>query len=527
MADNKVYLRKSGTGDIVASTATIADTTNWHYVVATKNGATVKLYVDGVDVTGTVTNQTIASNTQPLRIGKDGPNSAWFYGSIDDAAVYGTALSAARVQAHYEAGRAYREEVPATSPVSWWRLSETGTSITHRASSSAARTTNSTTLVINKPAGVVQGDVMIAAFQESGGITGTVTPPAGWTLIRSQTVESNTKTYTYWKAAGASEPASYTWTSTLSSKHSGGIIAMTGVDTTTPVDASASVENTANLSVSCPAVTTTVDYGWLVTVAITHDGTTFTFPSGQTERFDVSTGNTSTTDRTTAGATEPLGTAGSTGARTVTNDNPFGFAAPTTDCFSIALRPALGAGYDAQHANDGTFSGGTTLHTAGGIAGDDDSSARFDGSTGTLTVPDSNSLDLGDGPLTLEAWIKRGSTADSSILEKNTSYELWITGNRLALRKAGVADVVQSTTTITDTTTWHHVVATKNGATSKLYIDGADVTGTITNQTLVDSTTVLTISGNPIFNGFLDEVAIYNTVLTPAQVLAHYLAGRG
>jgi hypothetical protein len=69
--------------------------------------------------------------------------------------------------------------------------------------------------------------------------------------------------------------------------------------------------------------------------------------------------------------------------------------------------------------------------------------------------------------------------------------------------------------------------ATKSGATSKLYIDGVDVTGTVTDQTLVDNATSLLLDGTPQYHGHLDEMAIYNTALSAATVQDHYRAGRG
>ncbi|MGH3133820.1 MAG: LamG-like jellyroll fold domain-containing protein, partial [Gaiellaceae bacterium] len=100
---NKIELLGNGTGaPIAASTSSIADT-NWHHVAATKAGMSVKLYIDGVDVTGTVTNVTLASSTSGFHIGNTDGLTQPFYGWVDEAALYPTALSAARVQAHYAA----------------------------------------------------------------------------------------------------------------------------------------------------------------------------------------------------------------------------------------------------------------------------------------------------------------------------------------------------------------------------------------------------------------------------------------
>ncbi|MGW2206750.1 hypothetical protein [Streptomyces sp. NPDC001774] len=64
--------------------------------------------------------------------------------------------------------------------------------------------------VINKPAGVVSGDLMIASFLTVGNIT-TVNAPSGWTTVRKVVAGSNDFTMVVFKrTAGSSEPASWT-----------------------------------------------------------------------------------------------------------------------------------------------------------------------------------------------------------------------------------------------------------------------------------------------------------------------------
>jgi hypothetical protein len=77
----------------------------WAHLVGTFDGATARLYVNGALAgTGTVTAYTPQA-ANPLAIGQGQPgNGFWFPGAVDEAAVYDTALSAARVQAHYRAG---------------------------------------------------------------------------------------------------------------------------------------------------------------------------------------------------------------------------------------------------------------------------------------------------------------------------------------------------------------------------------------------------------------------------------------
>lgn len=90
---------------------------NWHHVVGTYDGASVRLYVDGAEVgSGSPSNIVIAyglSNTNDLFIGSyaTGEPRFDFPGLVDELSVYNRALSAADVQAIYSAGSAGKSGV--------------------------------------------------------------------------------------------------------------------------------------------------------------------------------------------------------------------------------------------------------------------------------------------------------------------------------------------------------------------------------------------------------------------------------
>jgi acid phosphatase type 7 len=186
---------------------------------------------------------------------------------------------------------------------------------------------------------------------------------------------------------------------------------------------------------------------------------------------------------------------------------------------------------DSWGANAGSYQGGFALGSVGALAGDPDTAATFNGSNGTVSVPHSSSLDVGDS-FTVEAWVKRssfGAPAYQAVASQGAN--AWLlafnSSNRLVLRQATVGDLVSSTKTVTDTG-WHHVAVTKSGATVRLYIDGADVTGSVTNRTMANNTLPLSIgqsSGTSYWNGTLDEVALYNAALSASTIAAHQNAG--
>src|SRR5271166_831666 len=65
-------------------------------------------------------------------------------------------------------------------------------------------------MTLNKPSTVVAGNTMIMAYYAQS--ASAPTPPTGWTLIRSDSCAGGALG-SYYKAAGSSEPSSYTWTS--------------------------------------------------------------------------------------------------------------------------------------------------------------------------------------------------------------------------------------------------------------------------------------------------------------------------
>lgn len=189
------------------------------------------------------------------------------------------------------------------------------------------------------------------------------------------------------------------------------------------------------------------------------------------------------------------------------------------------------AAVDQIGGASGTYRGGFTLGQAGLQQGDIDAAVRLNGTTGTIQVADRAAFDVAD-VFSIEAWIRLSALgAFQCIVDKGTNGYLFEvnTSNHVYLRKNGVADIVTATNALTTGVTYH-VAATKSAATVKLYVNGADVTGTATNQTIANNSIALGIGAadagtDDWLNGIVDEVAIYPTALSAARILAHYNAG--
>ncbi len=73
-----------------------------HHVVAVQESSTGRIYIDGVQVvSGAMSN---IADFWDLYVGRDNSTGGRFTGTLDEIAYYGTALSAARIQAHHQAG---------------------------------------------------------------------------------------------------------------------------------------------------------------------------------------------------------------------------------------------------------------------------------------------------------------------------------------------------------------------------------------------------------------------------------------
>jgi hypothetical protein len=140
-------------------------------------------------------------------------------------------------------------------------------------------TTMEGTTSINKPAGTVEGDLLIAMFGDFA--SSTFTPPAGWTALGSVYSAGGTNAQVFYKIAGASEPSSYTWTIPGADYPFAAMLRYDSVDTSTPTAAIAGAA-ASGTSKTIPGVTTANDNSRIIAFAASCYPTGA--PSGMTQR---------------------------------------------------------------------------------------------------------------------------------------------------------------------------------------------------------------------------------------------------
>ena len=189
---------------------------------------------------------------------------------------------------------------------------------------------------------------------------------------------------------------------------------------------------------------------------------------------------------------------------------------------------------DSYGTNNGTLVGGATF--TNGEAGQ---AFYFDGSTAYVDVPDSPSLEL-TSQITIEAWINPlAISGGQNIVDKINAgiglngYQLGLISNNQQLvgqfNSPGMSwpsEFVKASIPV-NLGTWNHVAWTYNQSAMILYYNGQPVgTNVIGPQPIATSSSDVYIGNNgPAFTGAIDEVGIYNTALSAAQILAIYNAG--
>ena len=162
---------------------------------------------------------------------------------------------------------------------------------------------------------------------------------------------------------------------------------------------------------------------------------------------------------------------------------------------------------------------------------------KFDGVSNRVIVSNSQSLALTTG-MTLEAWIyptmKMSGWADVVIKEPAAGgpvfpYPYGLFANVSSNQPATIVYNNNATRVLTNGATqlpaytWTHLTATYDGQYQRLYINGVAVAIKQQTSTIFTSTGELSIGGNSIwgeyFQGYIDEVRIYNRALTPAEIV--------
>jgi outer membrane protein assembly factor BamB len=189
---------------------------------------------------------------------------------------------------------------------------------------------------------------------------------------------------------------------------------------------------------------------------------------------------------------------------------------------------------DSAGSRNGTFVGSVALGAAGALVNSTDRAVRFSG--GYAAVPNASAAVAG-GPVSLETWAilpDRPTNYGAVVGFRNESnsdfYMLQLAGsNILECRFRNSAGQYFDLYANVSPGVYHHLVLVYNGSSQlSMYVDGVLVGQRPASGTFSATNLDLRIardSWNFVGQETVDEVALYNTSLTSAQVGAHYAAG--
>jgi len=212
-------------------------------------------------------------------------------------------------------------------------------------------------------------------------------------------------------------------------------------------------------------------------------------------------------------------------------DNPLGY-------WRLDETSGTSAADFSGNGRNGTYLNGVGLGVAGALANDTDDAARFDGVDDSVEVADDAALRL-NGSFTIEFWARQISYVNyvPGILYKGQSRNGNGNGNSNNNGYAVFADPyggvwLQRNNDDIGTGsgflagTFNHFAVTYDGTDVRWYVNGIlRSTQAVSFSASADTTNLQIGKADFYGNNDLDEVAIYGTALSAAQIAAHYAAG--
>ncbi len=189
-------------------------------------------------------------------------------------------------------------------------------------SSATGQSSGNTNLVVSVPAGVQDGDFLVL-FVSADTAGAVITLPAGWTELPSSPLNLGVQAACAYRIA-ASEPASYTVTFSGSSAGTGAVIAAYFDTVSLGLDTSGGNTFAASTTHTLTGISAAIANEMLVCCFASDAGTTYTAPSGMTERNDFQP-STSLTMMLCDVLQASAGASGNKSATAVTSDDGAGF----------------------------------------------------------------------------------------------------------------------------------------------------------------------------------------------------------
>jgi hypothetical protein len=520
----------------------------WHHVAVSFDGATVKLYVDGVqDVTAS---KTLNTTNSTLRFGRRAVGDAqteYFTGSIDEVRIW----NVARTQSQLQAAKNSEIDASTTGLVAYYKLNEASGSI-----SADATANHITTTLFNSPT--------FAASGSGVGYAGYLWSPGGATTQTISATASGNYTVTVTNAEGCSATspsvavtatplatATVSKTDVLCAGGSTGTITVTAAGGTTPYQYSKDGGTTfqgsnifsglaaATYSIVVKSNTSCVSASQPVTVSTVPD---VTKPVPDVATLPVITGECSAgvssaptaTDNcvgTVIGTTVDPVSYTSQGTHTITWSYDDGHGNIQTQTQTIIVKDVTPPVIVCAPAQTVTVASGqcnativvvspTVTDNCSGYSSNN--GIDLDGQNDYITI--GNQL-ASNSSYTKEAWLYTKSTNASGNIISADDFPFWIENNQLSASNSFQhGDVTLRDPNQFPVAQWTHVAVTYDAPTHtmKIYKNGIVVASRTNALSYLASTLSLGQYQNGNFlNSIMDEVRIWNIARTSAEINAN------
>jgi concanavalin A-like lectin/glucanase superfamily protein/List-Bact-rpt repeat protein/flagellar hook capping protein FlgD len=535
-SSGKVFTRfnQKTNGDIYRINSTTSyplNTGAWMHAAATYDGATIKLYINGVQEGSLAwAGATIGSNTNPLSLGRQNDGLYYFKGKMDEVRVYNHALDVSEIQALAS------HTISATAG--------TGGVISPTGNVSVVHNGNQTFTITTDPGYALSGVTVDGVSQ---GAIGTYTfnnVLIDHTIVASFASTGSSHTITATAAANGSispsgavsvaDHGSRSFTITPNGGYHVGDVLVDGGSVgavTSYTFNDVTTDHTIAASFAVNAYTLTLSTAGAGTAVKNPDQTAYSYHTGVT------------LTATPAGGSAFIGWSGSLSGTT----NPITVYTDSNMTVVANFGQSL-VGYWAMDEGTGTVladssafhNTGTIFGSPSWVTGQRGSALVFDGTTTYATVADTPSLRIANA-ITLAAWVKPALFNTQDLIKKATNgsvngYELSLaaaSGNPprrpfVRFNQATSADAYRLSSRVTSeyptNGTWMHLAATYDGATIKLYINGVLDTTKAVSFTIASNNLPLSIGGESNgarkYTGQMDDARVYNRALSASEVQA-------
>lgn len=535
--------------------AALVDDGRWHMLAGSWDGATGRVYVDGAACASAAV--AAAASAQALRVGQRGDGAGpYLLGAIDDLRVSAEARTAAQIASDYSAGGPFTVFVTTTAGASWQ-------SVTNSAPGSGPYIVFSGAQYDEKAQSLQVRGLSLAA--STNGVTCGGVSPCGATnqvrfiyADRAGNVES-AGPYAVLVDTAMAQPAAISPPDGVFVSSANPMFSWSEGVAVARHEVQVSTDGFVTLNASSVTPWVALTSPWALSSGTTYywrvrgvDDLGLTSPFSTINKFTIDLVGPSGSSFATVTST------GGLAGEAQFNDLQSNVTAQLTvqDLVSGLPAAAYGLSPDAGtvglwHLDEGagTVAGdssgrgnsGSIGGFAGWVQGRIGQAVAFGGSQ-SIDVPYASSLNTPTA-MTIEAWINTAQTNAGSDGQAVVTRWSGSSGFQLMTSRTGVgaggavsfypgvgAAWLDGSRGIADGR-WHHVAATYDGATARLYVDGTlDAFGALTNG-LADVSTDLMIGAAPNdlqavgFHGVIDEVRLSNAARTPAQIYSDYVSG--